>query len=319
VEPLAFVEVLGRHHEVVARHPLARLPAHVGRGYDCDVILDDPYVAPRHLRIEPAADGRFTVSDLQSANGMRLLPAGQRTAQAQVGPDEIVRIGHTQIRVRPASYAVRPEMVLEAAGLPRRPAGFALMALALLALVLWDSWITIVSEDEKMLLVFAAIAVCVTVIVWTSIWSLVGRATGGHDNFPAHGFVACAGLAAIMVADASTDYLSFALDADWLEYLGVAAAAVIFVWMIYRHLRLNSRASGKKLGAVSAIASLIVFGTLAGMQMASDWMREGRMSYDSTIKAPVFLWVSGVPPTMFLARAVKLRSQADALAKSGAN
>src|SRR5262249_30378035 len=267
VEPLAFVEVLGRHNDVVARHAVTRWPAHVGRGYDCEVILDDPYVAPRHLRIEPAAEGRFAVSDMGSANGMSLLPSGRRIAEAQVGPDEIVRIGHTQIRVRPASYAVRPEMVLERAGLHRRPAGFAFMATALLALVLWNTWITVMSEDDKMLLVFAAIAVCVTVVMWTATWALVGRATGGHDHFFAHGCVGCAGRAAVTVADALADYLSFGLDADWLGYLGVAAAGAVFAWVIYRHLRLNSRASRKKLAAVSAIASLVVCSTIAGWQM----------------------------------------------------
>src|SRR5215831_15521726 len=146
---------------------------------------------------------------------------------------------------------------------------------------------------------------------------VVGRAAGGRDNFAAHGFVACASLSAIMVAGTLSDYLSFGLDSGWLDYVGIAAAVGIFAYMIYRHLRLNSRSSRRWLAGVSAIASLAVSVALAGLQIASDWSLEGKLPYDRTIKAPGFLWVSGVPATMFLARAVKLKSQADALAKPG--
>jgi len=317
VEPLAFVEVLGRHGEVLARHPVTRWPVCVGRNYDGEVILDDPYVAPRHLRIEPTVDGRFAVSDLQSVNGVMLLSSGQRVMQADVGPEDVLRIGHTQIRIRPASYAAKPELLLRAAGVHRRPLGFAISAIVLLALVLWSAWIETASRDEKIYLVYPAVGICVAVGLWIAVWALVGRAAGGRDNFAAHGFVACASLSAIMVADALSDYLSFGLDSAWLEYVGVAAAVGIFAYMIYRHLRLNSRSSRRWLAGVSAIASLAVSVALAGLQIASDWSLEGKLPYDRTIKAPGFLWVSGVPATMFLARAVKLKNQADALAKPG--
>jgi len=279
------------------------------------VILDDPFVAPRHAQIEPVADGRFRISDLQSVNGLSLLPSAERVVEAQIGPDDVVRIGQTQIRIRPASYAVRPELVLRAAAVHRRPLGFALMAAALLALVLWSAWIATVSRDERTVLVFLALGVFVVVGVWIAMWSLVGRTTSGRENFSAHGFVACAGLAAIVVADALADYLSFGFDAGWLEYAGVAAIGAIFAAMIYRHLRLNSRATKRSLGAASLIASLAVCGAFAGMQMASDSLREGRMRYDATIKAPAFLWVKGDATAAFLARAGNLRSKADALAR----
>jgi hypothetical protein len=102
VEPLGFIEILGRHNDVLARHAVYRWPARVGRGYDAEVILDDPFVAPRHASIEPAADGRFRIADLQSVNGFSLPPSAQRVAEAEVGPDDVVRLGRTQIRIRPA-------------------------------------------------------------------------------------------------------------------------------------------------------------------------------------------------------------------------
>jgi pSer/pThr/pTyr-binding forkhead associated (FHA) protein len=51
MEQVIWVEVLGRHRDVAARYRCAGPMVHVGRAYDNDVVLDDPYVAPRHLRI----------------------------------------------------------------------------------------------------------------------------------------------------------------------------------------------------------------------------------------------------------------------------
>ncbi len=316
MEPLAFVEVLGRHNDVLVRHPVYRWPAQAGRGYDMDVILDDPFVAPRHVQIEPVADGRFRVSDLQSVNGMSLPPSARRVGSAEVGPDDVVRLGQTQIRVRAPSYAVRPERALHATALYRRPLAFAVTAAALIALVVWSAWIQTVSRDEKALLVFPAVGICVAIGAWISVWSLVGRTVGGRANFAAHGSVACAGVTALALMGTLAEYLSFGFDVRWIEYVGVIVAGAIFVYMIYRHLRLNSRAPRKSLGIASAIASVAVCGAVAGLQVASESGREGRLRYDQTLKPPAFLWVTGVTPAAFLAEGERLKNKVDAVARA---
>lgn len=108
MEALAFVEIVDRHREVVSRHPVHVWPVTVGRSYASDVIVDDPFVAPLHLTIEPVADDRFRVSDLGSVNGISLASSSDRVDSAEVGCDELVRLGHTQLRLRTANHAVPP-------------------------------------------------------------------------------------------------------------------------------------------------------------------------------------------------------------------
>lgn len=317
MEPLAFVEVLGRHNDVQARHPVYRWPARAGRGYDADVILDDPFIAPRHISIEPAGDGRFRVSDLQSVNGISLPPAAGRVAQADVGPDDVVRLGRTQIRIRAPSYAVRPESQLRATALYRRPAAFAVAAATLLGLTVWGAWVETTSRDEWASLLFPAVIMCVAVGVWISVWSLVSRTVGGRANFAAHGFVACAVLAASAVADTAFEYLSFGFNERWLDYAGTAVLAALAGYVLYRHLRLNSRAPRKTLGLIAACVVAAGFGIAAGLERAGETRREGMQRYDSALKSPAFLWVPGVTPQAFLAEGEKLRHEADALARAG--
>ena len=54
------------------RHAIAPGGALIGRSRDCDVVLQDSNVSRRHAEIRPGAQGRWTVADLGSTNGVRV-------------------------------------------------------------------------------------------------------------------------------------------------------------------------------------------------------------------------------------------------------
>src|SRR5687768_2432048 len=71
----------------------------IGRGADCQVILDDDYVSTRHARVVPGAGGIY-VEDLGSTNGTYV--NGQRiTAPTTITMSDTVRIGKTILRLEP--------------------------------------------------------------------------------------------------------------------------------------------------------------------------------------------------------------------------
>jgi hypothetical protein len=312
---LAFVEIVGRHGDALARHAVYRWPACVGRGYDNEVILDDPFVAARHVRIEPGADGRFALTDLQSLNGIALVPSGRRVSEAAIGPDDLVRLGQTQIRVRAPTCAVRPEVPLRATAINRRPVAFGAMAAVLLGLTFWHLWVVATHQEERAFLALSIVLIAVAAGIWVSIWSLVSRTLGGRWNFSAHGFVACAGLTALALWDTVIEYVSFGFDAH-LKYAGTAGAAAIFAFMLYGHLRLNSRGARRKLGIAAVIVSVTTYGVAVGFQMASERARPGVQNYDRIVKAPFFLMVPGVTPEAFISEGEALRRKVDALART---
>jgi membrane-bound lytic murein transglycosylase D len=96
-------------------------PFVVGRSPECDVQVDDEHVSRRHVRIA-VVDGQWTVTDLQSANGIFL--NGARVAGAPVDSGGVtVRLGGldgppVSLRVERAAFAtvVRPAQ-------PSRPQG----------------------------------------------------------------------------------------------------------------------------------------------------------------------------------------------------
>ena len=71
----------------------------IGRGTDCQLILDDDYVSTRHARVVGTPNGIY-VEDLGSTNGSYV--NGQRiTAPTTITLADTVRIGKTMLRLEP--------------------------------------------------------------------------------------------------------------------------------------------------------------------------------------------------------------------------
>ncbi len=81
-----------------ARCELERGTLTVGRGTDCDLVLDDPAVSRKHLTLE-LLEGAVLVRDLGSKSGTRYL--GARVHQATVPVGGAVEAGKTTLRFRP--------------------------------------------------------------------------------------------------------------------------------------------------------------------------------------------------------------------------
>src|ERR1700757_864081 len=108
---MIWVEILSRHRDIASRFRFAGPQVSIGRGYDNDVIVDDPYVAARHLRVFRDDDGRLIAEDLGSANGTFLDGGKTRLPRILVDGTRPIRIRQTLLRFRQPGYEVEPERV----------------------------------------------------------------------------------------------------------------------------------------------------------------------------------------------------------------
>lgn len=80
----------------------------VGRGYHCDVILDDPYVSEEHIEITLTDDGRFLVADRGSVNGVFAGVHRIGDTPVMIDSGREIKIGRTRIGLFAPRHAIQP-------------------------------------------------------------------------------------------------------------------------------------------------------------------------------------------------------------------
>jgi hypothetical protein len=229
-----FIETLARNGDVLQRSRIEALPIRIGRGYDNDLILDDDYVGASHALIELDAAGRLLLRDLGSRNG--IVHRGRRRPELVLSGDTVVRIGHTSLRVRAASFPVAPE--LEDRTFHRWEGVLPGAAGILLAggVALFARW---VSDTQYLEFgrYFEALAVGIgTALLWGGAWAFANRLFGRHARLGRHLFVFGCGLAAFAVTALLAATAAYAFSAEFLTHYASHAVTLLLAAMVYFHL-----------------------------------------------------------------------------------
>jgi hypothetical protein len=229
-----FIETLARNGDVLQRSRIEALPIRIGRGYDNDLILDDDYVAASHALIELDAAGRLLLRDLGSRNG--IVHRGRRRPELVLSGDTVVRIGHTSLRVRAASFPVAPE--LEDRTFHRWEGVLPGAAGILLAggVALFARW---VSDTQYLEFgrYFEALAIGIgAALLWGGAWAFANRLFGRHARLGRHLFVFGCGLAAFAVMALLAATAAYAFSAEFLTHYASHAVTLLLAARVYFHL-----------------------------------------------------------------------------------
>jgi hypothetical protein len=305
---MIWVEILSRPRDVAGRFGIAGPEVRIGRGYDNDVIVDDPYVAANHLRVFRDESGSLVAEDAGSANGT-FLDGKKRLARFVIDGKHLIRIGQTYLRVRDTNYAVERERV---AGPEKRISATVLAAtigVAVLAVSALRIWLAQTSEPRasSYLVLLTLIA---TVLLWAGMWALLSRIFSGHSSFLRHLVIALVGLVA------STFYEEIArFSAFSFAWSAVSAYEYVAVWSIFAavcffHLR---EVSASRLWLKGAIMAALLVTAIAAqtLRQSEAFFDMGRQNTAHVLMPP---WLRAVPlrsQNAFFADIAKLKTKLD--------
>jgi len=304
MEALAVVEVIGRSGEILRRERLTTLPAFIGRGFEMDLMLDDPYIAARHLRLDADEEHGFTLTDLGSINGFSI-PARsnhRQEASAHIEAGETIRFGHTQIRIWRSDSPVAAE-ILDRNITDKRGwitfVAWLLIAPGLMSLIMWveatgpGRYGTVSLE----FLLWAAV-----ILFWSGLWWVASRSSHHVTTFFAHGSV---GASTLVIATLSwftlnTVFFAFDLYQSSHEVLSGGVLGACLALAVYRHLRLVSRKTRQALLFVSFAVAVTVIVPLYYTFKQNDLDKIGLMDIPSQLRLPWMRVAHGVSPDEFL-------------------
>jgi len=252
---MIWVEILSRQRDVLARHPMVGDALSIGRGYSNDVVIDDPHVAPDHLRIRRDADGALVAEDLGSVNGLYLDGGAQRLDRVRLDGDAPIRIGQTLLRIRDSSFAVPAERPLVR---PRWPLA-ALLIVIILGIELIGAWRADFREIKPATYIQPVLQVTVIVGLWVAFWTLLSRVIARAARFETHLLIGLVAMLTVSVANEITDLGAFALSWPGLAEASFAVGFIVMGAAAFAHMRTIGPARLRlKLGGAVAIPVLMI-------------------------------------------------------------
>ena len=307
---MIWVEILSRHRDVAARFHIAGDEAHIGRGYDNDVIIDDPYVAARHLRVFRDESGRLIADDAGSKNGLFLDRDSTRRTRVIIEPECPIRIGHTYVRIRDATYAVPLER-LTGARTQTWPALIAAgLGVALLAVEVLFVWMMQTGEPRASAYLTTLLFVAGAALAWVSVWTVLSRIFSGQGRFAQNLLIALSGFLLISLFREFAQIAAFAFT--WpaaVNYEYVMQWCIVAV-ACFLHLRETGQSRLVLKGAV--IATLLVLAISVQTVLRSEALSDfGGQSAVRRLMPPAFRLAPVRDESDFFAEIERLKAGLD--------
>jgi hypothetical protein len=302
-----WIELLSKHHDVLARYRVDADEARIGRAYDNDVVLDDPYVAAHHLLVFRADDGMLIAEDLKSANGL-FDANGDRVVHAALDGERPVRVGRTLMRVRDDRFAVPPERITAPPARNGRLA--ALLALAVTAITSLELWLAQTDEPRTSSWLTPVLLYAGAVLAWTTGWSLISRLFGGAARFTTHLAIALAAALVVHLFDWLTDIgtYSFAVR-EVNDYAYVGVWVIVGTAILFHLMAIGPRHAPLKAGLVAALVAAAV-GVHTLFQIDARH-QAGQRAQATTLLPPQWRLRTPQPPDAFFGNVDRMKDELD--------
>jgi len=317
--PLGYIEVLDSKGNVLERRPIDSFPIHIGRAYNNEVVIDDPYVCPAHVTVELDDRGSLIARDLNSVNGLRLGSGRKkRLPMLALNSGSQFQIGHTILRYRSFDHALAPTLLdrengTSFFGSPYIAAFAGIMVFALLCL---EGFLGSVERVTIAGIVSEPLVTFATLFLWAGLWTLAGRVILSRFYFFEHVTIASFAIVAFFAINAVAEWLEFLfpfIPALWVA--GVFGAGVILAALVFGHLRFASmmRRRSRLWAAFSVSAALI------GISFISDYANRSKfsnvMEFTGIVKPLDAAWVPTMSVDRFVENSQKLKSDLERLAQ----
>ena len=236
------VEIVSKAGKRIDVHVFEKNSISIGRGYDNDLILSDPYIEGEHLQVSlDAESGEYQVEDLATLNGTRLDGSGQTLQSSslkQVSAGQPICIGKTYLRFVSKSEPLPRTLKLSSfEPMLHRISGWWVGLVAtcvLIGLVVLDAYISNPYSEELLKDFNSVLIVLAMVGVYAGFWALIARLNSREARFFMHANLILLGFIVLSVLD----YLSYPYEFNfgWLvpfTQLNIAVNLVVLTAVFY--------------------------------------------------------------------------------------
>lgn len=298
------IEEISRGHKLLGRHKFIQNSVGIGRGYQNDVILDDPHVCPEHMSID--FDGEnWVINAENSVNGSFIGNGKSPAHQHIIQSGDVISFGKSQIRVlfpnHPVASSVAFSPFESVINLTRNP----LMLIASIAffgcISAYYIYLDKVIEATFTQLLVPAIGMTLLFTLWPLLVAIISHITK-HDARVVSQVGICFLFFNLMwLSDITEKIISFNLSSNWpLTALVMVLPIFLSFGLFWFNCSIGFHMSEKRKLVMASGLSILLFGSIFVISLSTKPEFNPLPNYNATIMTPTYLVSSGSSVDKFI-------------------
>ncbi|MGJ8682920.1 FHA domain-containing protein [Paraglaciecola sp.] len=289
----------------------------VGRDFNNDLRLDDPYICPSHMlvAIDPES-GQLLVNDCQSTNGIKV--NGKYVNQANLTSNDIIKIGRTRLRVIDTKVPLPVAMPLSEleenlSWLNKISLAFSLVLICLSYLVL-SQYINSVEEFKLINILPSQLGQLGMMLIWPLGIATLAKVVKKESHLVNQLNLMLLASLLVFALNLLQKVIIFNIQPDgwfsWLELLVFSAIIVSFTWL---SLFIAFHQPDKRRNYITAVISLLILAPILALGFLNDDEFNSRPKYNPTLLAPIYNVTGTITSEGFVDKSQKLFNRVDSL------
>ncbi|MCA9398535.1 MAG: FHA domain-containing protein [Candidatus Omnitrophica bacterium] len=267
----------------------------IGRGFQNDLILTDPYISENHLLVRLNEEGLW-IEDLGSRNGTYLLRRYEKVGKLQVRSGAEITIGHTRLRLYRDSHPVEPEYTLDNGGSFLNRVQSPLTAWCLLfvftGLLYFGNYISTFTKEAVTKFLFYPVIGLIVLLFWMGFWAFVGSIVRHRAYFSAHVSIFCLWNILGMIFSITNQYLAYYANSSVLHNLiELVWGGGLFIGVLYLSLTFATNMKTRTKIILPCILTVILILSFFGLQVSVPNYYFEESPFSTSLKPPIL----GVP------------------------
>lgn len=317
------VEILDRNRSETRICRFDSFPVRVGRSYQNDLILSDPFVSPEHFILTEREAG-YGVEDLDSDNGVLVNGARMTGREAQIASGETLKVGATSLRFLSPLHPVSPALKCSFWERPDRAFIFGVLAWAslipIVGVFVMSDYLTTYSKVGWLELINESIPVVMILSFgWASFWSLIGYCAQRRTKFLSHVLVFNAFILTIELISSVPEYIAFSLNCPVIETIGGYVALIfLFTGIIFCSLGIATAIKRRRRMIIAASIPVVILFCMMIGSFADKSEFYSKPTVSSFVKPPYVKLASSQSVSTFLDRSHDVFLEEDSAAATNA-
>ena len=311
------LELLSRKNIPLKHYKFEQDYVCVGRDFNNDLRLDDPYVCPSHMlvAIDPES-GKLMVNDCQSTNGIKV--NNKFVRQATLNSQDVIKIGRTRLRIIDTKVPLAEAMPLSELeeDLSWLNQSFLAICLSfvLLGFLLLSKYLGSVQEFNLIKALPSELGQLAVFCLWPLSFAILAKVVKKESHiisqFSLMWIVVLIVNGLILLQKVAIFNIHPGAWFAWFELLVFASVVLIFIWL---SLFIALHQANKRRNVIAISMTLIILAPIYALGFLSSEQFSPRPSYNPTLLPPAYNITSAAPTDKFINKAGSLFTQVDKL------